>query len=468
MKFAILGILILIFIAFCVMLWKASQNWRWYHITAAVITMILTITFLFPTAMVLKSRKSWHQVKEKLEKQAEVAEEENTLIKYGNPMDANNGVGVLELTQRLGKLGREAGRRWRGLQMINFNAQAITLRSVSNEPPVDIPVDGDAEPEPVSLPQPELIVYGFAEGNYQNQAVPVFYLGEFRVTASAGEQVTLAPTGSLEPAQIKRISGGGAKRWALYEMLPLDGHEPFFAVGSQPDDDNVFGRVDDTLIKNLFTNKIRPETMRKYLRDGSRSTNDDILLSRWVKIEFTKNFKIDVDSPTQQDALEGDFFDESGRAVDSRLQRGENGEITFRAEQQVIVKEEAAKQLIDVDGVAKLVDTYYLRPLNDYRFVMRRLRLRLNESAIRKTELEFEHDVLQDAKNATDSMLTTYQEIKLNLEQDLEQVNVEAKAIQEYRDELQTQYDKQRKEAMRLFQETIEREKKLKQLHGVQ
>ncbi|MGB7345896.1 MAG: hypothetical protein WBD20_16890 [Pirellulaceae bacterium] len=469
MKFAILGVLILIVIAFLVLLWKASQNWRWYHITTAVITMGLAITLIFPTAMVLKSRSEWHKAKEKVEKQAEEAAKQNTLIKYGDPTDANAGEGLLELTQRLGKLGREAGRRWRGLRLQNANAQAITLRALPTDvPPPVVPGDDAvvAEPEEPSLPQAELVVYGFAEGAFNGQPAPVFFLGEYRVTASAGNQVTLAPTGPLLPAQSQRISGGVAASWALYEMLPLDGHEPFVAVGSQPNDDNVFGRIDDALLRQIFGNNIRPETLKNYLRDGSRSNPDDKLLSRWVKIEFTKSHKIDVDSPTQQGALEGGFFDESGRAVDSRLQRGEGGETKFLAEQQIVVKEEAAKQLIDVDGVARLVDTYYLRPLNDYRFVLRRLPMRINEAAIHKTELEFEHKVLSDAKNATDSMLTTNQETKLLLEQDLDQTNVELKAVEDYKTQVEQSVSNTQNELKRLYQDNLRLEAELQRLHS--
>jgi hypothetical protein len=471
MKFAILGVLLLIFIGFAVAVWKAAQSWRWYHITAAVITMLLAIAFIFPTAVVVKSRSNWHEVKERLEQQAESVQAENTLIKYGDQSDATAGEGLLELTQRLAKLGREAGRRWRGFRMQNATAQAISLRVPQNVN-IDTGIPGadgaDATTEvPPSLPQANLVVYGFAEARYQEQIVPVFYLGEFKVSASAGNQVTLEPTGPLEPAQIQRISGGGAASWSLYEMLPLDGHEPFIAEGSLADDDNVFGRVDDALLKQLLGNKIRPETLKKYLRDGSRSNPDDELLSRWVKIEFTKNHKIDVDSPTQQGALEGGFFDESGRAVDSRLQRGEDGNTLFRAEQQIIVKEEAAKQLIDVDGVARLVDTYYLRPLNDYRFVLRRLRLRLNEAATRKVELEFENKVLDGAKNATNSMLTTNQDLKLKLEQDYDQVNVEVKAVQEYRDQLAEQAEQLRKDSKRIYEENLQLHKEIKRLQGV-
>ena len=53
MKFVILAVLLAILIAFIVMVVKSAKNWRWYHITSAVITMLLALVFLFPTARVL-------------------------------------------------------------------------------------------------------------------------------------------------------------------------------------------------------------------------------------------------------------------------------------------------------------------------------------------------------------------------------------------------------------------------------
>ncbi|NND96731.1 MAG: hypothetical protein HKN47_05310 [Pirellulaceae bacterium] len=473
MKFAILGVLIILVIAFLVLLWKASKHWRWYHLVGAFFTMALAITFIFPTAYVLKSRAAWHQVKERLEKQTEAVESENRVIKYGDTSDANAGEGLLELSQKLANLGKEAGRRWRHLRLQNANNQSVILSAppAAAPPPGVAPAAGDdaaAAPPPPNLPPQNLVVYGFAEAPALGAAepLPVFFLGEFRVTASAGNQITLAPTGKLEQGQLQRISDGQAPMWSLYEMLPLDGHVPFIAEGSLPDNDNIFGRIDDALVKQLLGNKIREATLQNYLRDGSRSNPDDVPLSRWVKIEFTQNHKVDVDSPSQQGALEGGFFDESGRSVDSRLQRGEDGTVSFRKDDQIIVKEEAAKQFIDVDGVARLIDTYYMRPLNDYRFVLRRLRLRLTEAAIRTQELEFERKVLEDAIAATVSMLTTNQTAKLKLEQDLEQVGKELKAIRDYESTVSAEVEKTREALRNLYQENLQLEQELERLHG--
>ena len=67
MSIAIVLFLVVVFFAFCFTVYKAVPEWRWYHITSAVITMILSIVFLFPTAGALVSRSEWHKLKEDLE-----------------------------------------------------------------------------------------------------------------------------------------------------------------------------------------------------------------------------------------------------------------------------------------------------------------------------------------------------------------------------------------------------------------
>ncbi len=475
MKFAILGLLVVLLIGFFVVVWKAATNWRWYNIVAACITMLLAVAFLFPTAGVLESRRAWHKVKEELEVRAAAVAVEHRLIKYGDPANPEAGEGVVLLDIKLSKLGIEAGRRWRNLQLQNVANNTITLISPQNvaEPVAGVPTEPVAEGDeaaaapaaPVPLIPESLVVYGFAETpNEQQILIPTFYIGEFRVTASSPNQVTLTPTGPLEPNQLQAISNRQARSWSLYELLPLDGHSPFIAEGSVPSDDNYFGRVDEELVRRLLGKDVRAETLQSYLRDGARATQDDPPISRWTKIEFTKNHKIDVDSPEQRGALDGGFFDGNGRAVDGRLQRGEDGQVAFQKEDQILVKEEAADQLID-EGVARLVDRYYLRPLNDYRFVLRRIRLRLSELANRTTELEFEKKVLEEAIEKTEGMLVVNQDIKLKLEQDLAQFRNEKSAIQDYTEKLTVRVKAMREEMIRLHRENLALEQQLEQQH---
>lgn len=492
MKFAILGLLVVLLIGFFVVVWKAAKNWRWYNIVAVCITMLLSVIFLFPTAEVLKCRAAWHQIKEKLEVQAAAVKVENRHIKYGDPANPEAGQGVVVLDQQLAKLGIEAGRRWRNLQLANAaannNTLVITLRRVASGPQapgvptpaaaaVDptaaaTPAEGDtaaaaAPAAPTSLVPESLVVYGFAETRNQQQqfALPTFYLGEFRVTASTPNDVTLTPTGPLEQNQMQAITNRQAVSWSLYELLPLDGHQPFIAAGSVPTDENFLGRVDADLVRRLLgNNSVMPETLQDYLRDGSRAVQDDIPMSRWTKIEFDQNYAIEVDSPEQRGALDGGFFDGNGRAVDSRLQHGEEGQVRFKKGDQITLKEEAADQIIG-EGVAHLVDRYYLRPLNDYRFVLRRIRLRLAELAATSTELEFDKSQLEIALEKNNEMLVINREIKLKLEQDLAQFEVEKKAIADYTAKIQALANELRSEMKRLHEENVALTAKLEEKH---
>jgi len=472
MKFAILGLLIVLLIGFFVVVWKAAKEWRWYDIVAVCFTMLLAMALMFPTAGVLKSRAAWHQLKEKLEVQAAQVNAEYRIIKYGDPENPEAGEGIVVLNQKLSKLGIEAGRRWRNLRLQSANQKIVLVQQQQADVaiPDEVPAEGDeaaAEPEAQLPLVPEgLVVYGFAETpNEQQTLIPTFYLGEFRVDSSTPNQVTMTPTGPLEQPQLQAINGRQATSWSLYELLPLDGHSPFIAEGSASSDDNFFGRIDEDLVNKLFANKVSPETLQSYLRDGETADEQDPLASHWTKIEFLKIFVIDVDSPDARGALESGFFDGTGRSVDARLQRGEgDGQVAFKKGEQIVVKEEAANTLI-ADGTAKLVFNYYLRPLNDYRYILRRIRLRLTELADRAKELEIEKGVLDKSIAKTEGMVVVNQEVKEKLEQDLAQFGVEKTAITDYTQKLGQENKKFRAEMLRLHRENLELERKLEQLH---
>ena len=475
MQFAILGLLIIVVIGFFVVVWKASPNWRWYQIVAVSMTMLLAVIFIYPVAGALRSRAAWHKLHADLETRLERAQAEQERLEYGMP---SGEAGVIPLAQELSQLGVEAGRHWRHLRVLNNSLQGpasgtLTLvlppqnagaEGVPPEPPAAEP-DEDAPPPPPLVPE-GMVVYGFAEQPQPNVEVPIptVFLGEYRVTASSPNQVTLTPTGPLQPPQFNAINNRQAVSWSLYELLPLDGHQPFVAEGSVPDDDHLFGRIDEELVRRLMGQRVSPETLTSYLRDGTRATPDDPVISLWMKIEFTKKYSVTVDSPDQRGALDGGYFDASGRAVDSRLQQGEEGEVTFNPGDQIVVKAEAADELLDA-GVAEPLGTYYVRPLNDYRFVLRRIPLRLTELAIRKTELEFEQDVLKEAHAAVVNMQTTNQEAKLKLEQDLQQTQAETQAVQAYNQNLQQQLQQLREKLVRLYHSNQQLENELDQLH---
>ena len=300
------------------------------------------------------------------------------------------------------------------------------------------------------------------------------YLGEFKVTNSVANSVTITPTVPLEQDQQTAITSGRSTTWSLYEMLPLDGHMPFIAEGSQPDNDNFLGRVDEELISAIlkpapaganeeFVNT-RNQTIANYLRDGQRGTPEEPE-AKWIRVKLTKKYTIDVDSPDKRGALEGGFFDNNGRSVDSRLQRADGGSIDFAVGEELIVTEDAATQM-KTEGVIDSVegDTYYVRPLNDYRFVLRRIRLEITELEARIAELQYEEKVLQSAVASTVAMIEKRQNEKVDLENDLKQYQVETTAIRAYHGEVRESLREMNESAASLYRSNQELLRQIQEL----
>ncbi len=465
-------LLLLVFVYFCVffwLIWKSAATWRWYHLVLASLTFLLTLPMLPMTAIVLKSRSAWSEQVGLLEAKHQQIERDRQGLVNGVPGDPTRDPGVLELQTQLRRLNAEVGRVFRDLEVRDRGPAGVTLgRAVAAPATVDgIPVDPAADAAAPANASPlaaaDSIVYAFAEQILQEggPAVPVFYLGEYRITQATADTVSLTPTVPLEPFQLQAANQAG--RWALYEVMPTDSHETFIAAGSVPDDELFFGRVDDEAIRALFGNSVAPETINDYLRDGSRAIASDPPAARWLKIEFTKKFELTVDGQDQRSAGDGGFFDSLGQAVDSRLQRTEGDTVTFEAGEQLVVKEEAGIELIN-DGSAKLVDTYFIRPLSSYRLALRDLRQQIDYLDRQATGLRQQQSVLQVALNLTNDMTTKGQQRKLELEKDDSQVGKELSAIRSYSENIEQQLVSTKKEMSRLYQDNLSREKELQKI----
>ena len=248
-------------------------------------------------------------------------------------------------------------------------------------------------------------------------------------------------------------------------MVPLDGHRVFVAEGAQPTEDRYFGRMDEEWIRQYLGDNVKPETLQQYLDDGRRADpTQDPPNTRWSLIEFVQDHSIEVDSEEKRGALDGGYFDNSGRAVDARLQASEDRRVNFEKGEQILVLEEAGKELID-GGYAEIRDRYYLRPLNDYRLVLPRIRLTIAKLNERAEDLEFEKKVLEEAIQKTQDMIVKNQVIKDKLEQDFAQFQEETTAVREFTEKLQTDVKELRNEMARLHRENIALEKELSEKH---
>ena len=100
------SVLFLLLVGFAVVVWKAASNWRWFNIVAVVLTMLLALVFLFPTAGVLKSRSAWHEVLESLELRLAQVKAETVDITLGEAVgaEASRSGGLIDLQSDLSSL----------------------------------------------------------------------------------------------------------------------------------------------------------------------------------------------------------------------------------------------------------------------------------------------------------------------------------------------------------------------------
>ena len=97
--------------------------------------------------------------------------------------------------------------------------------------------------------------------------------------------------------------------------------------------------------------------------------------------------------------------------------------------------------------------------------MLRHIQLRLAEIAVALEEVQFENSVMTKEYQTTVKMTGVNQDIKLKLEQDLGQVQIEKTSIETYTNEKKQKLQTMRSEMIRLHRENMALEKKLKQYH---
>lgn len=323
-------------------------------------------------------------------------------------------------------------------------APAATTPAATPSPATPAPGTTSAPAQPTAPVQPaastipsatfeglpvNMVVYGFAEAaqspvgqaSENDQAIPDFYLGEFKVVNYQARQVELRPTAPLEPNQIAYIQDGKANTWTLYEMLPLDGHQAYAAPESKPTLEFIFGRMDKATLEKLFASvpvedSRQQKLIDRYLRDGQKAAADDPPDSVWVRIELLKDYVLDVDSTESANATVGGYFDSSGRSIDVRMKRGEGAKL--EALKQLVVSEAVYKDLTD-KGIAKLIERIFVRPLIAYEEAFSQLAIRRQTAIDHIALYERDKNVLTNSNALGQAMIADSQIEKQLLSQDL-------------------------------------------------
>jgi hypothetical protein len=223
---------------------------------------------------------------------------------------------------------------------------------------------------------PGMVVFGFIEGaignfNEAQRAalfgeselpaqdtrklcrVPVFYLGDFRVTAVNGNSVTVEPVLPPTPEQINAFKA--QQTWSMYEIMPIDRHD-------------VLSGMSTGQVAALFPQGFNPAAIQAYARDLSDARDSDDPSRKRVKVVFERDYEIPVDVDGDEEGIDRNF-DPSGRAILAQLRQG--GPTKFKAGDapDVYFDFETANNLRR-DGIVKFADSpqRFVRPLRDFNY----------------------------------------------------------------------------------------------------
>lgn len=451
----ILVVLLIALIAFIYLIVKTARGWGILHTLLLCTLFIECWVFMVFSAGVQATRVRFTEQAAKQQDRARNAVEQTQQLRWG-PFDTLNYDAVVPAKSELQRMTSDRGRVWRGVTLLQTADSSFQLElSAEDTQAVDDlavdPAEGVASESITSESLPvDLVVYAFAEEvNEEGRPIPSFYLGEFTVVQSQDGAVTLEPTLQLSQAQIQFIQSGAASSWALYELMPIDGHLAFAAPGSQPSEEEVFGRMDAETLADLLANVPmengrQERVLQSYLRDGQKAQDGDPADSVWVQLRLKKNYSLDVDSQESANATERGYFDATGRSIDARLKRQdeetENSTVELKENDLILLTEAAARPLI-ANGTAELVERYFVRPLNDYEQAFNNQDVRLNDVQERIDVFNRETELLNQANARGQELISIEQVENQKLTQDLEnyskEVEVVTTALQDAKGDLQ-------------------------------
>jgi hypothetical protein len=381
-------------IVFIVLLVKTFKSWGTAHAILLSLLFIESWTFIFFAASVSHQRLSYTKAHDTLMNKVEKLSKTLDEQMFGDRLDpALNLEKFVPLSNEVNRIALERGRVWRGAikQAATPNGATLLMPATVTNLPVAPPAEaaGAAGAQAAAvLPTvdqglaPESVVYLFGESPSPFRVIPTVYLGEYVVTGIKDNLVSVRPTTPLSQDQLRAL--GGSESCAVYEVLPIDSHTAFAAEGSKPEDDALFGRMDEKQIEELFamaeaqvqtkvSDARRSRIREAYLQDGGQASEQTPPESLAYRVKFLKDHSILVDSTEKRSAMEGGFYDLSGRTVDTRLKLDAEEGVAFKTDDTYIFDSATAKDW-EMQGIVALEARLFVRPLNDYEFAFRETR----------------------------------------------------------------------------------------------
>ncbi len=467
--------------------YMGARSWQIGHVILMFGVFLMGGLYLFLAAMTLKTEHQWRSVHDRLAKELETAETELAQINKGDlsrpDADLNSIPGVRNaLTRALANRGRI----WRGavpagvadgqftLNMQGWGDEACARAGLAVEqvPPATEapPAEGGAAttPQPVAAQPHEIkagtLLFAFAEVNPEANVVAILYgdselpardekkvcklpgayLGRFLVSEANEQTIRLAPVYRPDASQEKLLQL--PLTWTLYESMPKDSHE-IFAGWTAEQLQAVFTGpegVDPTEWQTM---------LQEYARDGSNAQPGDPDDRKWIKVRFTQDATVDVDTAAEEISFDRPF-DPSGRAALPDLRQG--GPTEFKKGNEATFSFATAQALVR-DGKAERLEEspVFHRPLRDFDLMLHQ----------RHVQLESQQQLLQVATGDQDSIRIATEKAQGQIQartveldklgKDLAQYKKELTVIGSVWTQLNARRQAQRSELSRLFQSNI-------------
>lgn len=489
----ILVVAVLLFLFFCFATYMFTKTWRWHHVTIAFFVFAAAMFYCYYASLSVKTRVAVLKEYDTQAKALERVTKEQEQIKYGDlHLIVQKEDSLRSIRHKVAREMLERGRVWRNCTPVGGLQQdgTITLNVPQTAPaaPAAAAVPGanadaaaaaaaaagvpagaapaapvaaaPAAPQPIRL-DPKTVLFCFLEtqlpqavppGNY-----PSVFIGEFAVTATTDTTVTVRPLMMLPTQQ------NGT--WSLYETMPIDAHGIFAARDVEPDENHVFGVVNEQELRALLpkqqgqTDADYEAVIQSHLRDGTPATDQDPPENIWVQVKFLKEHEVQVDAEATVSALDNRPYDNTGRAVVARLQRGEPAK--FKPNDFALFKQEYANDLIG-QGISEKVKPIYIRKLREYEYSFHEINDRLTRLAADMERVQRNTAKLDDA-NKLGLQQIAYRELEVKkLQTDFKGFNAEQIAAGQLRDALLQKWNERRQMIQDFYRANRELEQELR------
>ena len=434
MSYAVVGILVIAFIAFVVL---SAKSWHWSNIVFLCLCFLSGLAAVISTAQVLEARRGVLLDLAQSEKQLASVEAEVAAALYGqDEFAAEYGKDSLNgLSEELGIELSGQGRIWRG-GIVTAEGDSRTFKF----PTVRTLPDG------YDNQMRDMLVFVFADQNFDGENYPVSFVGSMKVASETADALELEPVFINDQQEYDSPSS----TWSLFEKAPLDRHDVFVKAFLRQN--NLAGEkldVKDDMLNEKLT-QFRQFMIEQYvpadlfgfdLSDEAQAREYEMTIDRlmfdglpvvkidswiqtqndrfetrfnpsveevFVRYKFNENstrpYQVDADGNIESDGQ----FSRNGRAVDPSLHAG--GAIEFKKDDEILVDQLTADGYQRGDDVVPAfssaepvteIERVFVRRLNDFPFLLKNAKRLIDEYTIEIASLDISNAQSQKAVEDT-------------------------------------------------------------------